>query len=106
MKLAQAPDLEKILDNQGLNIDSSSKIGDIINDILPYVYSLAGIVLLLLLISGGIGLMTAAGDPKKVEVSQKRITSAIIGVIIIFISFFVVQFLSRLLGIERLDIFK
>lgn len=105
MKLTQGPDLEKIQQSLGFEKNPTS-IGDVINDILPYIYSLAGIVLLLLLISGGIGLMTAAGDPKKVESSQKRITSAIIGVIIIFISFFVVQFLSRLLGIERLNIFN
>ncbi len=81
-------------------------IGDIVSELLPFVYSIAGILLLLYLIMGGLGLMTSAGDPKKVESAQKRITNAIIGIVIMFASYWIVQLLSTILGIEALNIFS
>ena len=95
-----------ILEGGSVRNFAGKNLGDIINTVLPYAYSLAGIILLLLLIAGGLGLMTSAGDPKKVESAQKRITNAIIGIVIIFASYWIIQLLSTLLGIERLNIFK
>jgi hypothetical protein len=55
---------------------------------------------------GGLGLMTSAGDPKKVEASKHRITNAIIGIVIIFASYWIIQLVSTLLGVERFNIFE
>lgn len=74
----------------------------IFSELLPYIYVLAGLILLFILIAGGIGLMTAAGDPKKVEAAQGRITTGIIGFVIIFISYFLVQLVELMLGIKVL----
>jgi len=98
MKLAQ--DFEKIEGELGLNYDSSSKIGDIVTDIIPYIIGAAGIVLLLSLIMGGIGLMTSGGDPKKTEASKQKITNSLIGIIIVFASFWIVQIVGSILGVE------
>ena len=95
-----------ILERDSVRNLAGKNLGDIINTVLPYIYSIAGILLLLYLIMGGLGLMTSAGDPKKVESAQKRITNAIIGIVIIFASYWIIQLLSTLLGIERLNIFK
>jgi len=79
---------------------ANASVADIFNALLPYIFVIAGLLLLFILIAGGIGLMTAAGDPKKVEASQGRITSALIGFLIIFISYFVVQLVGVMLGIK------
>ncbi len=97
-------DLDTIQKNLGFAAPTS--IGDLINDILPLIYSIAGILLLLYLIMGGLGLMTSAGDPKKVEASKHRITNAIIGIVIIFASYWIIQLVSTLLGVERFNIFE
>jgi hypothetical protein len=79
-----------------------SSVGDIFGRLLQYILPLAGIVLLFMLILGGIGLMTAAGDPKKMEASQGRITMALVGFLVIFISYFIVQLVGVMLGVDLL----
>jgi len=79
-------------------------IGDILSALLPYIYVLAGLILFVYLIIGGFGLLTSAGDPKAVESAKGKITSAIIGFIIIFISYWLVQILEIVFGIEILGI--
>jgi len=84
----------------------SINIGTFITELLPYIFLVAGILLLLFLLYGGLTLMTAGGDPKKVEGAKSKITGALIGFVIIFISFWVVQIIARVLGIQSIiDIF-
>jgi len=66
--------------------DRFSSIGDIISQLLPFVFTIAGMVALLFLIWGGIRYMTARGDPKAVDSARSTITSAIIGILIVLLS--------------------
>lgn len=75
-------------------------IGEIIGMLLPYIYVAAGLVLLLMLIAGGIGLMTAAGNPDKSKAAYGRITGALIGFAIIFVSYFVALIVEKVLGVK------
>ena len=79
--------------------DNGLKIGDVFSGLLEYIIPLAGIVLLVMLIVGGLGLMTAAGNPDKIKAGYGRITSALIGFLIIFISYFIVQLVEVMLGV-------
>ena len=74
-------------------------VGKVIGDFLPYVYVIAGLVLLFMLISGGIELMTAAGNPGKSKSGYGKITAGLIGFVIIFVSYFVLQIVETVLGI-------
>lgn len=75
-------------------------IGRIVSDLLPYVYVIAGLLMLVMLIVGGVTLMTAAGDQNKTKEGYGKIQAGIIGFIIIFISFFVVQIVEVVLGVR------
>lgn len=77
-------------------------IGDIINMVLPYVFVIAGLILLVMLILGGIELMTSAGNPDKVKAGSGRITHALIGFLIVFITYFVSQLVQVMLGVNFL----
>lgn len=79
-----------------------NNVGEIINTILPYVFVVAGLVLLFMLIMGGIGLMTSGGNPDKVKANYGRITNALIGFLIIFVAYFVAQLVQVMLGIDFL----
>jgi phosphate starvation-inducible membrane PsiE len=81
---------------------ADSNVGTIFGDVLSYVYVFAGLILLLMLISGGIGLMTSAGNPDKMKSGYGRITSALIGFLIIFISYIVVKIVESILGVAIL----
>lgn len=57
--------------------------------------SLSALVAVGLIIYGGITLITAAGDPEKVEKGGKVVTAAIIGMIVIFLVKLIFEFVIR-----------
>ncbi len=76
-----------------------TNLASLVNNSLTFVFAIAGILLLLYLIWGGFDYLTSMGDPKKAEAANKKLTSAIIGIIIIFISYWVIQLAEYLLNI-------
>lgn len=58
----------------------------------------AGIVALFFIIFAGIRFIISGGDPKQVEGARKTLTYAIIGLVIILLSFFIVSLIGRLTG--------
>lgn len=77
-----------------------SSFGSIISELLLYLFPLAGLLLLLYLLFGGLQMMTSAGDPKKMEGAKQKLTNALIGFIIVFASYWIVQIVGKVLGIE------
>ncbi|MFA7301482.1 MAG: hypothetical protein WC069_04185 [Candidatus Shapirobacteria bacterium] len=77
-------------------------VGMILTALLPYIYVAAGLLLLVTLIMGGITLMTAAGDAGKMKQGYGQITAALIGFVIVFVTFFVAQILELILGVKFL----
>lgn len=81
-------------------------LGLIVTRIMNYVYPLAGLGLLIYLIFGGVQMLTSAGDPKAAESAKKKITGALIGFVIIFVSFWLTRIVSSILGLSDFgDIF-
>jgi len=81
-------------------------LGGIINALLPFLFVLAGLSMLLFLVYGGFMLLTSGGDPKAVSSAKEKITFAIVGFVIVFISFWLVQIIGRMFGIQPIiDIF-
>lgn len=81
---------------------TSMKIGDVLSELLPYILVIAALAMTLMLIVGGITLMTAMGDPGKTKDGYGKITAGVIGFIIIFVSYFVAQILEVVLGVKFL----
>ncbi len=75
-------------------------IGSIISKLLPYIYVVAGLVLLLMLIMGGIGLMTSAGNPDKSKAAMGKISGGLIGFLIIFVSYLIAKIVEVALGVS------
>ncbi len=73
--------------------------GALISAILPYIFGIAGILLLVYLVLGGFQLMTSRGDPKAVAGAWAKITNAVIGFVIVFVSFLLVRLIGQILGI-------
>jgi len=102
------PDLEmgksvSIPNPSGFRSDFTD-IGSIINELLKYIFVLAGLVLFILLIIGGFGLLTSGGNPDKMKAAQGKITSAVIGFVIIFISYWLMRILEIIFGIDILGL--
>lgn len=81
-------------------------LGDIVTGALPYIFFFAGFALLIYFIFGGIQLLTSAGDPKKIAAGKAMLTNAIIGFVVIFVAFWIVQLVAIILGLDPiLDVF-
>jgi hypothetical protein len=90
---AQTPDApSKDLANLQLTIFSGGFF-DAFGKILSFLLLLAGIVAFLFVLYGGFLYLTAGGDAARAETGRKYITNAIIGIILIFISYSVVRFI-------------
>ncbi|MFZ5365846.1 MAG: hypothetical protein ACOZBZ_00955 [Patescibacteria group bacterium] len=103
--LAQAinfDELRQAFPSGSLPAKGDLKIGDIVSALLPYILVLAGLGLLAYLILGGFQLMTSRGDPKAVESAKGKITGAVIGFLIIFTSFLLVQVLQVVFGLPKI----
>jgi hypothetical protein len=104
MKIAQTQDSPfKGIDvpSSGGKIDvNSTNIGDIITQILPYIFGAAGILLLIYLVTAGLSMMLSRGDPKAMQTAQSKITNALIGFVIVFFAFALVSIIGRILGIS------
>jgi len=75
-------------------------IGRIISALLPYLFAIAGLILFVFLIIGGFELLTSGGNPETTKKAQGRITSALIGFLIIFLAYWLAQILEVIFGIQ------
>jgi len=77
-------------------------VASIINEALKYIFPFAGLILFFILIGAGFQFLTAAGNEEKVQKASKTITAALIGFIIIFVSFWLIKLLETVLGADIL----
>lgn len=66
-------------------------LGAVVNEALKYLFPLAGILLFINLILGGFQYLVSGGDQKAMSAAQGRITNSIIGFVILFVAYFIVQ---------------
>lgn len=78
----------------------SADLGTVVSQLLPYIYVLAGLSMLVMLVWGGITLMTASGDQAKTQQGYGKITAGLIGFGLVFISYFLVQIVEVVLGVK------
>ena len=82
---------------------SFNTFGDVISIVLKNALVLAGIITLLLLILGGFNVIVSAGDAKKAEQGRGAITGALIGLLLVIGSFWIIQIINRLTGLSLLQ---
>lgn len=79
-----------------------NNLGSLVSTLLPFIYAAAGLCLLVVLVMGGLTLMTSAGDQNKIKEGYGKITAGLIGFLIIFVSYFIVQIVEVVLGVTIL----
>lgn len=83
----------------GLN-QNLTTIPGIINTLVPIIITFAGLILFVMLIAGGFQMLTSASNPEAAKAGQGRITTALIGFLIIFAAYWIVQIVEIVLGIN------
>lgn len=77
--------------------------GDIVSIVVKNAFVLAGIISFVLLILGGFNIIVSAGDSKKTEGGRNAITGAVIGLLVIIGSFWIIQIINKLTGLTLLQ---
>lgn len=79
-------------------------LGKLLSVIMPNAFVLAGLVAFILLIFGGFSVIVAAGsgDSKKLESGKKALTGAVIGLLIVVGSLWIVQIVEKITGVHVL----
>lgn len=83
------------------NLEEAS-ITEIFSALLPYVFALAGLMLFGAIIWSGFQFLTSGGDPKKTEEAKGCLTSAVVGFLIIFLSWWIIQILEIIFHVNIL----
>lgn len=73
-------------------------VGTIISWALGVLFAVAALAAVAFLIWGGIKWITSGGDKGKVEAARNTIVAAIIGIIVVVLSFVILNFVIQILG--------
>lgn len=92
--------LDRLQGETGLKTELNS-LGAIVGKAIPYIFTAAGILLLLYLLVGGMQLMLSRGDPKAMQDAKNKITNAFVGFLIVFTAYWLVQIVGDLLGLGQ-----
>ncbi|MCF7820682.1 MAG: pilin [Candidatus Pacebacteria bacterium] len=91
--LKSAFQVDEINEAGGAENFIATKTGRVIGQVLSFL----GVIFLILMIVGGIQWMTAGGNQEKVAKAKQLITSAIIGLVIVFSAYAVTAFIGTIL---------
>lgn len=75
-------------------------LADLINIITQFIYPFSGILLFIYLAWGGYDYLLSGGNPEKVKAGQGKITSAFIGFTLLFLTYILVQIITRIFGLS------
>jgi len=78
-----------------------SDVGSLVSVIVKNAFMLAGVIALVLLVMGGFAMIASAGsgDTKQMEKGKQTITGAVIGLVVIVGSFWIIQIIGTLTGL-------
>lgn len=67
-----------------------------------YAFPIAGLILFVMLIWGGVEMMVGSATSKSVDAGKQRVTAAIAGFLLLFASYWIAQILELMFGIKIL----
>lgn len=91
-------------ENFGAPFREIHQVGGLVSAVVANLYILAGIVFLILLVVGGITVISSAGnsDPQQAAKGWKIISSAFVGFLIIFASYWIIKIIELITGLKIL----
>lgn len=77
-------------------------IGSVVSIAIPLMFSVVGVILLGMLFMGAFKVITAGGNPENIQSAKQLFTYAVLGFVIILLSFLFVRVLGFMFNIEVL----
>ena len=76
--------------------------GKLLNVVLPLATAGAALIFLVMVLRGAFMFMTNGDNPEGLKKAQSMMVFAVIGLLIVIVSFVAVQLIGRLLGVQML----
>ena len=76
--------------------------GKIVSRALVYAFPIAGIILFVMILWGGLEMLGGAAETKSLEAGKQRITAAVIGFLILFTAYWITQVIQIVFGVRIL----
>jgi len=94
------------LGNSSANLKDTAGVSVYVGNFITGAISVAGIILLFILIGGGMAMIRGAGksDPKAMEQGKQAATSALIGFIVVFSAYWIVKLVESITGLELISV--
>jgi len=75
--------------------------GGILSELLLYIFPLAGLILFVMIVWGGFEMMTSSVSGKK-DAGRQRVTTAVIGFLLLFATYWIGQLMQAVFGVSFL----
>lgn len=82
-------------------------VGTVLKNALSLLYAVGGIGTLVYFVWGAVDWIMSGGDKEKVSSARKKMTNAIVGLVLLALSFFVISLVGEIVGfnpLKQLDI--
>lgn len=89
----------------GTDVATLDCIGPLFSNVIIWLFTFAGIVAFFLVVFSGIKFITSGGDAKQVEGARKTLTYAVIGLLIILFSYFLLNIIAGVTGVTCIKMF-
>ena len=74
----------------------------VIKNVIQWALIFAGVVALFLIIFAGFKFVTSKGDPQEVDNAKKTLTYAIVGLLLILLSFAILNLIATVTGVGQI----
>ncbi len=72
----------------------------LVNNVIIIIFSISSLAVLIMMLWGAFDWITSAGDKEKIKSAQKKISTAIIGAVVLSLTFFIARVLGDIIGIN------
>ena len=79
---------------------SFNTFGEVFTVLIKNAHIAAGLLMFFYLIFGGFKYLTAGGDEKAVTAAKTTLTNAVIGMVIVFVSYWIIWIIQIVFGID------
>jgi len=82
----------------GISEYKDGNLGSILSIVLRNIYVIAAIVLFIMIFVGGLGMIINAGNAEKQKQSSQTLSSAVLGFVIMFLSYWLIKIIEIITG--------
>ncbi len=79
---------------------TAGKFGEVVGRVITAAFVLATLIALVFLVYGGVKWITSGGDKAAVEGARNTIVAAVVGLVIVFLAYFILSIILGLFGLN------